>query len=369
MKLTYADYSDVGGRKNNEDSYAVAFAEHGYLFLVADGLGGHDNGEEASQIAVDEIKSRFLAEGEGFNPEAAIYSANLKILQKQAEEGSKMKTTITLAWVGKGVTRFAHVGDSRIYAFNKEGIVYQSPDHSVSQMAVAVGEITAAEIRHHVDRNKLTRALGVDADIKSHSYQLPNSDYEGLLLCSDGFWEYVLEDEMCALFGSSSSPAQWLEAMRGLVSARVPANNDNNTAVVAFKEAEPVVACHCAAPAQGVMASDKKKQKKTLVILSIITAVLLVVVISFACILIFGGKDDEDKDVGGTSSEESVEESSVEEASNEGTSSEGSSEEESIEEGVSEETSLESEDNTDGDTSGENTSSAWKRRTIGFLSR
>ncbi len=236
MKISYAEYTDVGGRGNNEDALSVTVADHGHLFLVADGLGGHDNGEEASGLAVEEIKRIFTESGAAFDPEKAIISANELILNKQKEEGSSMKTTITLAWVKEKMTVFAHVGDSRIYAFDKNSIVYQSPDHSVSYLAVKMGEISLAEIRNHRDRNKLTRALGVSEDVSVHISTLNNSDYMGLLLCSDGLWEYVYEDEMVELLQSNDSPKAWIEEMRKLHAKRVDGKHDNNTAVAVITD-------------------------------------------------------------------------------------------------------------------------------------
>lgn len=231
MKVLYSQYTDAGGRENNEDAVAVAVAEHGHLFVVADGLGGHDDGEKASRIAVEEIKRRFLEDGERFDPENAVCAANGLILERQKIEGSSMRTTVALAWVGKSLTRFAHVGDSRIYALDKEGIVYQSPDHSVSQMAVERGEISLDGIRGHCDRNKLTGALGADEKVSVCLNAVKNREYDGLLLCTDGFWEYVYESEMISLFGEAQVPNVWIEKMHRLHAARVDGSHDNNTAL------------------------------------------------------------------------------------------------------------------------------------------
>ncbi len=309
LKVLYADYTDVGGRGNNEDALAVAVADHGHLFLVADGLGGHDNGEEASKLAVDEIKRIFLESGQAFDPEKAILSANELILKKQKEEGSSMKTTVTLAWVREKMTVFAHVGDSRIYAFDKNGIVYQSPDHSVSYLAFKMGEISLGEIRSHRDRNKLTRALGVSEDISVHTSTLDNSDYMGILMCSDGLWEYVYEDEMTALLQSASSPKEWIEEMRKLHAKRVDGKHDNNTAVAVITDGYnpelknlgntrgfvPVMGTQ---PARGgAVPATPKKNSKTATVLIILFAVLLLAALGFiASKYVFGDKQRDNKD-------------------------------------------------------------------------
>ena len=235
MKYLCESYTDKGGRENNEDSLLVFGSPNGILLVVADGLGGHECGEVASGIAVDTLREEFAREP--FDPVSAIKLANSRILQRQAETGKEMKTTVCAAWINGGV-QLCHVGDSRIYALRAGDIVYQSVDHSASQMAVTVGEITPAEIRNHPDRNKLVRALGVGEEVKVDSVCLADDGYDALLLCTDGFWEYVLEDEIVSSLASADSPETWLSAMRALLPARVPEGNDNNTAIVLMRDGD-----------------------------------------------------------------------------------------------------------------------------------
>ena len=232
--MKYSSYSDVGGRPNNEDAYLAVENNGDSLFVVADGLGGLDAGEVASGIATSALKQLFLADPGRFDLLDAIRIANEGILNCQASQGKKMKTTIAAVLIRDGVVSCAHVGDSRIYLFNRGGIVYQSTDHSVSQMAVYAGEITRAEIRQHVDRNKLTRALGAESTLKIEYQEFPLRDVAAILLCSDGFWEYIYEKEMTSLLSVAGTPARWIEEMRKLLSLRVSGKNDNNTAVAAF---------------------------------------------------------------------------------------------------------------------------------------
>ena len=106
-----------------------------------------------------------------------------------------------------------------------------SAAHSASQMAVFAGEITASEIRTHCDRNVLTAALGVEGDVNAQVKVFPADDIKAVLMASDGFWEYVYEEEMTETLGCSSDAEEWLDKMRGLLQTRVKKNNDNNTAV------------------------------------------------------------------------------------------------------------------------------------------
>ena len=232
--MNYTSYSDVGGRANNEDAYLAIENQGAYLFAVADGLGGIEAGEVASGIAISTLKQLFLSNTGQFDLIDTIGIANESILDCQENQSKQMKTTIAAVFIQNGKVFCAHVGDSRIYLFNKNGIVYQSTDHSVSQMAVNAGEITTPEIRRHVDRNKLTRALGVESPLKIDYKMFSLSDITALLLCSDGFWEYVYEEEMTSLLSAEDTPVQWMEDMRKLLKLRVSKKNDNNTAVAAI---------------------------------------------------------------------------------------------------------------------------------------
>lgn len=230
----FAFYSDTGGRANNEDACLAKRMEGGYLFVVADGLGGHEDGETASVLAVNSVKD-YLADNPGEAISKAIQYANGMILEMQRKKSSKMKTTIALAYVDDSKTIIAHVGDSRIYAFKDKKIVHQSIDHSASQMAVTMGEITPAQIRSHEDRNMLLRALGAEEDVKVDVARLDNSEYDALLLCSDGFWEYVLESDMEAELFTSTSADKWLYKMRSIQLANAPDSCDNNTAITVLR--------------------------------------------------------------------------------------------------------------------------------------
>ena len=233
----YGFYTDIGGRGNNEDSLLAIESGGAYLFAVADGLGGHEAGEVASRILVDELRRAFMKTPYSFDLEQSVKRANALILSEQDRTGKKMKTTVSAAYVFGGRTYVANVGDSRVYLFDEGNIVFTSVDHSVAQMAVHAGEITADKIRSHPDRNILTRALGSAAGLKVDMYTVDNSTYDRLLICSDGFWEHVLESQMTETARANASPDAWIGAMRRFRDADAPDGGDNNTAVAMVKSA------------------------------------------------------------------------------------------------------------------------------------
>ncbi len=228
--LDFAFYSDIGGRENNEDAYLVKRISNGCLFIVADGLGGHSDGEIASCTAIHSIKD-YLINNNSDDVLEAIKYANSAILDLQKKSNTKMKTTIALVYIMNDKSIIAHTGDSRVYAFKQGSIVYQSTDHSASQLAVTLGEIKLEDIRNHEDRNVLLQALGARADVKVDIYEIDNFDYDALLLCSDGFWEYVLENEMEKCLENSNEADKWLYKMRAIQLNRAPEKCDNNTAI------------------------------------------------------------------------------------------------------------------------------------------
>lgn len=234
MKYSINAYSDIGGRNKNEDSYIICSSSEGILAVVADGLGGYDDGELASSMLVNSLKEEYARKPD-FDISKAISIINDQIIDLQKNRKSKMKTTVAVVRISSEYTLFAHVGDTRIYAFKDGKICFQSKDHSVSQMSVQVGEIAADQIRNHPDRNMLTRAIGGAETIKVEIEKVFNDFFDAILICSDGFWEYILESEMCSALQNVTKADQWLTIMKDILSYRVSDKNDNNTAIMIMK--------------------------------------------------------------------------------------------------------------------------------------
>lgn len=228
MKFSLSHYSGLGKRKNNEDAVAVQESADGLLAIVADGLGGQDNGEYASQQAIQTLCEWLLTEAVSASAlEEAISKANDAICKLQ-DKHPGAHTTLAVVWLGKDFAEAMHVGDTRIYQFRDGVILYQSADHSVAQLGVLAGDLKPEEIRTHKDRNKLFRALGEEPMPKIAEKQLDIQEGDRLLLCSDGFWEGILEEEMLRCAEGTENAEEWLQKMREIAE---PAASDNNTAV------------------------------------------------------------------------------------------------------------------------------------------
>lgn len=235
--IMIAAYSDIGGRRENEDSCGYAQGGHGAFWVsVADGVGSCGGGKIASEIAVEESRA-FFSRNPFCSPRELnrLFDAvNRKILQQQSDD-VKMRTTAAFLAVRGAWLIWGHVGDSRIYHYLNGTLVHYTADHSVPQLAVAMGEIRRDQIPGHPDRNKLTRALGaVGVRPEIHDPVKLGRGAHAFLLCTDGFWEYVTEDEMHSDLLESKTPDEWLQRMRGRLQLRCGDSNDNNTAVTAF---------------------------------------------------------------------------------------------------------------------------------------
>jgi serine/threonine protein phosphatase PrpC len=228
--------TNPGNRGVNEDALDILEQAERSAFILCDGLGGHGNGDVASKLVVEQMK-HFLEAGATI--EESILQAQEALLRHQIAEnaGDSMKTTVTCLTISGENARFGHVGDSRIYYFEKSKYKMRSQDHSVPQMLVNRGDIKEKEIRHHEDRSRLLRVMGTEWN--GPKYQIvedfPVTDKSSFLLCSDGFWELIDERMMCKTLKKSKSPREWLERMEVIVKENGKGTDmDNYSAIAVF---------------------------------------------------------------------------------------------------------------------------------------
>lgn len=233
--LDIATYTDIGGRARNEDTVRhVSRGKDGLCVVLADGLGGHGGGELASAAAAESICRGWDGTADAETLKDLVREANRRVLAIQTPQCA-MKTTVTvLALAGKQAV-WGHAGDSRLYYFQNRVLTFQTRDHSAAQMGVLLGDITPDQIRFHEDRSRVLRALGQDDELTVETGERElGPGRHAFLLCSDGFWEYVLEPEMEEDLNNAAGPEDWLERMRWRLKKRIPADNDNNTAAAVW---------------------------------------------------------------------------------------------------------------------------------------
>jgi serine/threonine protein phosphatase PrpC len=237
MQIEIASFSYQCGRDYNEDSVRCVCENGVCAVVVADGLGGHGGGQIASAIVVDKLTDDFMKTPslEDAFVQGVFECANAQVLEAQTPT-QKMKSTGAALYISDRSLRWGHVGDTRLYYFQDGALVSQTLDHSVSQMAVYAREITVEQIRHHADRSRVLRAFGMDEGFRAEftQVQILAPGFHAFLLCTDGFWEYVWETEMVLDLAKSTTPNDWLEAMRPRLARRVPRDHDNYSAAAVF---------------------------------------------------------------------------------------------------------------------------------------
>jgi protein phosphatase len=225
----YAGLTHVGlVRAGNEDALGLAPP----VFVVADGLGGHQAGEVASGIAVDTVLEHAPDSTDPRGLGQAARDANAAVIEAtrtgRGREG--MGTTLTAAVVRGTRITLAHVGDSRAYLLTQEGLTQLTQDHSVVADMVRDGLLSREEALVHPSRSVITRALGTDPDMQPDVLEVSAQPGDRLLLCSDGVHGMVPDSRIEDLLASAVSPQA---AVKALVDASLAAGGqDNATAVV-----------------------------------------------------------------------------------------------------------------------------------------
>jgi protein phosphatase len=233
MKLKWGASTDVGMvRQQNEDSFLAEET----LFVVADGMGGHNAGEVASALAVTTLKAGArlgIDDAEVFRElvqqaNSAIYTASL-----DDSTQSGMGTTVTALSIVEGEeprVLVANVGDSRAYLWRSGALSRLSVDHSYVQELVNEGIITPEAARVHPRRNIVTRALGIDRSVNVDVFTHFVRTGDRIVLCSDGLVDEVADTEIAKVLGQHSDPQETAEAL--VMVANTNGGRDNTTVVV-----------------------------------------------------------------------------------------------------------------------------------------
>ena len=244
--------TDVGMcRSDNQDFFKTAKAPDGMLLaVVCDGMGGAAGGSTASRMAAEEF-CRYAADTlyEKFRRreelteeqirdilERAVHRANLKVYTASVSDRRLhgMGTTLTGALLREDWFWVVSVGDSRAYQFRGRRGRLITHDHSYVQMLLDAGHITEEEATVHPQKNIITRALGTASivDVDMCEFDLESEDL--VLLCTDGFWEYIQENEMVKVLKGCKTPQQWIGKMLKIIHKRAKRDNDNLSAVAIF---------------------------------------------------------------------------------------------------------------------------------------
>lgn len=245
MKLLTSSICKQGGREYNQDYLDLTVDKDGACLVVCDGLGSYYGSEVASRICSTKIIEQFrevkqLDASRAVKPEycqSYIQSAHNYVVDEK-ERNPKIRsscTTVACVATDYNTTVISHIGDTRVYLFTGGKLHFQTRDHSLSQISVELGKIPLRDIRSDKDQNKLTRVLGSDYYIPPDCdiYNTPLKPGDAFIICTDGFWEYVYEEEMEEDLRTSATPDEALAKMELRLLERVSKFNDNYSAIVA----------------------------------------------------------------------------------------------------------------------------------------
>lgn len=259
FSVRVASRSDVGQvRQNNEDTCSTARLVYApqssaIVLLVADGMGGAQAGEEASRLANETVQQELVQGAKKNHPSTdeswqkllrvSAETANQRIYsgaQTHAEQQG-MGTTLTVVVVVEGRAHMAHVGDSRAYLLNANGVTLDgarymqlSTDHTLIARLVEIGYVTYEQARDLPQRNMLYRALGTDSVVEVDTMSQPLEVGDVLVLCSDGLTNYVEGEEVADIVLAASTPDQACDKLIALANQR--GGRDNISVVVAKME-------------------------------------------------------------------------------------------------------------------------------------
>ena len=231
-------FTSRGGREYNEDSVGYAYTPYGAVLVAADGLGGHKGGDIASQKVTEILLKEPLDDNKNDRDwlKKRIDAANQALLEEQAARANKMKSTVVALKISNTKATWAHLGDSRLYFLHNSEIAAVTEDHSVAFKKYRAGEITRAQLATDEDQSSLLRSLGVRGKLKPDfgETSAPLTAGDGFLLCTDGFWELVQDQEILFDFLKTNNAQTWAELLLLRLIERIGDSSDNVAVITAM---------------------------------------------------------------------------------------------------------------------------------------
>lgn len=273
--------SRIGGRKENQDSAGIKDTQLGYLVVVCDGMGGMQGGSTASQLAVKTILETVASADKQSNPSMtlikAIRNANMAIIEEGQNnpELQGMGTTVTALLLTPYSAITAYVGDSRIYQLRDGKKVFRTFDHSMVFEMVKKKVISEEQARLSAQSNVILKALGINPDIEVETVEHPYRKGDRFILCTDGFWGAMPEEDFIRHLSEKNPINKILESTANVVES-IGRNSggeyDNLTAAILEMNNNSIL---------------KEKMNKTAKIIIAVLSILLVasVALNVSCLI------------------------------------------------------------------------------------
>ena len=239
MRVEYADISLLGGREENQDRVTAAVAEHAALLVVVDGMGGHADGARAAHVTQQVIVEAFWhAPQPLFDPLGFLHLTLGRAHEEVVKLGVQLaleqrpRATCAVCLIQQSASWWAHVGDSRLYHVRRGALVTRSRDHSHVELLLREGLINAEQAHNHPMRNYVECCLGGDPVLPDMSLtrRRPLDPGDVLLVCTDGLWGALEDDEIAAELGGPGALREKLLGLGERAVKRAGVASDNTSA-------------------------------------------------------------------------------------------------------------------------------------------
>jgi serine/threonine protein phosphatase PrpC len=239
LQVEYAEISLLGGREENQDRVATAVAEHAALLVVVDGMGGHADGARAAQVTQQVIVEAFWHSPQPlFDPLGFLHLTLGRAHEEVVKLGVKLpleqrpRATCAVCLVQQHASWWAHVGDSRLYHVRHGALIARTRDHSHVELLLREGLISAEQAQNHPMRNFVECCLGGDPILPDMSLtrRRPLEASDVLLLCTDGLWGGVKDEEIASELGAAGALREKLLGLGERAVKRAGGASDNTSA-------------------------------------------------------------------------------------------------------------------------------------------
>jgi serine/threonine protein phosphatase PrpC len=239
LRVEYADISLLGGREENQDRVAAAVAEHAALLVAVDGMGGHAHGARAAEVTQQAIVESFWHTPQPlFDPLGFLHLTLGRAHEEVVKLGAQLpleqrpRATCAVCLIQQHATWWAHVGDSRLYHVRAGAVVTRSRDHSHVELLLREGLISAEQAHHHPMRNFVECCLGGDPILPDMSItrRRPLQPNDVLLVCTDGLWGGLEDEEIASELGTPGELRAKLQSLGERAVKRAGSGSDNTSA-------------------------------------------------------------------------------------------------------------------------------------------
>lgn len=240
MKATIASVLGQGTRLRNEDWLEHRTENGAHLLLLCDGVGGNSGGEQAAKGLARAAAEGWTPFGEPLDSLTGSILIGARALEQERDRlghtMGMMTTVVGCSVTPHGRIAIAHTGDSRAYLFHGNRIRYQTKDHSTAQRRIDRGESRKKDVRQSHHRHRLYQLVDADWDVGQLSVFEGHTLRKGdaVLLCSDGFWEFVSEQEMQRTLRRATNAQEWLDRMMAVWTEHASAERLDNYSAIAW---------------------------------------------------------------------------------------------------------------------------------------